>query len=261
MTRPTINTTCAMPPTLLKKRPEHSRSVSRIASTAANANSAAASETTKWMTISITPASRPIERLPTISGGCTRVGIAIAASAKPAGEQRNRLQLGADDDAVPDRQVPQDRRIARVEPQPVPRGHRDQRHHDHRAGHEQQPVVHRQERRPPRRLQGHEQELQRHHDGDEHRARQQSAEDQRQDPVPIRVRRDEVVLEKPLHEVPREQPFTHGRPPRPRSPGRSARDWSRAPAGRRPARATRAPSACAADRPCPRRRCGRGAGR
>ena len=67
----------------------------------------------------------------------------------------------------------------------------------------------------------HEHELQRQRDGDEQRAREQDRKDQRQDVVPIRVGRHEVVLEKALQEVPREQPLTHDRPPRPRCGARA----------------------------------------
>jgi hypothetical protein len=47
-------------------------------------NSPAATATTKWIGISSSPASNPIGSLATISGGWRTVGIAVAASAKPA---------------------------------------------------------------------------------------------------------------------------------------------------------------------------------
>ena len=84
MTSITINSAWAIADSRVKCRPEQARSVSRTARIAAKPNRPAASDTTKWMTISSRPANNPIDSRPTISGGCSSAGIAVVASANPA---------------------------------------------------------------------------------------------------------------------------------------------------------------------------------
>ena len=178
-----------------------------------------------------------------------------------AGEDADGAQLGAHDDTAVDRQRSEDRGVARIERQRVPCEHRHQRHDDHRERHEHQPIAVRQQRRSPRGLEGHEQELHRAQDGDEESERDQRAAHHGNGVVAIRVWRQEIVLEEALQEVLGEQALKHVQPPRRRCRARSVQGWSRGRARRTPPRATGATSACAGAGPCPGRRCGRGAGR
>ena len=104
--QPTIRTACTSADIRAKCRPEHARSVSRTARTAAKPNSPAASETAKWMTISSRPASRPIGSLPTISGGCSDRRHHGGGEREAGREQRDRPQLGPDNHPVRHRQRP-----------------------------------------------------------------------------------------------------------------------------------------------------------
>ena len=188
-----------------------------------------------------------------------------------AGERAHRGQLGADDRGARNRQRAEDRLVARVEGEAVPGDHRDQRQQDHRHADEQERVVdgadrvqgrHRERRQDEPRAAQHRQE------GADREQRRQA---QRGAAVRVRLRRQQVVVEEPRDEVPRQQPprcrrrpgrrrVSHA-PPRRRSIAPCARDPRGGPARRRRPRASCAIAAPAARSPSRRRRPCRGGAR
>ena len=134
----------------------------------------------------------------------------VQRQGKAGGEKCRGGEPRAEQRARRHRQRPENRRVPRIQGEPVPAHHRDQRHQQHGRAAEQEEVVQRSDGRPPGRLQRAEEILRRDDD-----ARERAQADERgardgQHLVPVGLRRQQVVVEEPPQEVADQQPATHG---------------------------------------------------
>ena len=120
-------------------------------------------------------------------------------------EHEGGRELRARDRPRRDRQRTEDRRIARFERQGVPHQERGQRADRHRRRDEEESVGQCAQRRGPGQLDEGGEIGRRDEEGDEHRQGHDHGVDDRKRLVPVRMRRDEVVIQQPSNEQARDE--------------------------------------------------------
>ncbi len=267
----TISSACRRVDTAGHQGPRTARHTSRSARMVQKPKAPAAPQAIACASIRRSAPGTLTRSCATTALACSTLDGPLSAMQDGAGERAHRSQLGAHDRGARNRQRAEDRLVARVEGQAVPGDHRDERQQDHRHADEQERVVDGADRvqgRHRERRQDEPRPAQHRHEGADREQRRQA---QGGAAVRVRFRRQQVVVEEPRDEVPRQQPpgcrrrpgrrrVSHA-PPRRRSIAPCARDPRGGPARRRRPRATCAIAAPAARSPSRRRRPCRGGAR